>query len=73
MGYLLAFSACIGCGRSFGYNPMRVPSCSALTGTRQPICADCVARINPVRVANGLAPIVLHPDAYQACDENELD
>jgi hypothetical protein len=73
MGYLLAFSACIGCNRSFGYNPMRVPSCSVPTGKREPICADCVARINPVRVANGLAPIVLHPDAYQACDENELD
>jgi hypothetical protein len=72
MGYVTAMSACIGCKRIFSYNPLRVPSCSAATGTREPICADCVARANPMRIANGLEPIVPHPDAYEACDESEI-
>lgn len=73
MGYALAMSPCIGCGRLFSYNPMRVPSCSAVTGKREPICAECVARVNPMRIANGLDPIVPAPDAYEACEERELD
>ena len=52
---------------------MRVPSCSAVTGKREPICRQCVDRINPARINNGLQPIVPLPDAYEACDEWELD
>lgn len=73
MGYALAMSPCLGCGRVFSYNPMRVPSCSAVTGKREPICQACVDRINPERIKNGLEPIVPHRDAYEACDESELD
>jgi hypothetical protein len=72
MGYAFATSACIGCGRLFSYNPMRVPSVR-VRGSREPICMDCVERANPRRIANGLAPIVPLPDAYEACDERELD
>jgi hypothetical protein len=72
MGYDLAHSACIGCGRIFSYNPHRVPSCSAVTSKREPICRDCVERVNPLRIANGLEPIVPAPDAYDAIDEGEL-
>lgn len=72
MGYVTAMSPCLGCGRIFSYNPMRVPSCSAVTGKREPICADCVDRINPERIKNGLEPIVPHHDAYIACEESEL-
>lgn len=72
MGYVTAMSPCIGCRRVFSYNPMRVPSCSAVTGKREPICATCVDRVNPMRIANGLEPIVPHPDAYEACEEDEL-
>jgi hypothetical protein len=72
MGYVTAMSPCIGCKRIFTYNPMRVPSCSAITGKREPICADCVERINPMRKKNGLALIVPLPGAYDACDEGEL-
>jgi hypothetical protein len=57
----------------FAFNPNTVPSCSAVTGTREPICMDCVTRINPMRKANGLAPIIPAPDAYGSCDENELE
>jgi hypothetical protein len=73
MGYALAHGACFGCGRIFSYNPVRVPSItSPKTGSREPICQACVDRANPRRIANGLPPIVPHPEAYEPCDESEL-
>jgi len=72
MGYALAYSPCLGCGRVFAYNPVRVPSITH-NGTRQPICQACVDRANPNRIKNGLEPIVPAPDAYEACDESELE
>ena len=71
MGYVFATSPCIGCRRIFSYNPMRVPSIT-YHGTREPICQDCVNRVNPMRIANGLDPIVPLPGAYEVCDEWEL-
>lgn len=73
MGFALATSTCFGCGRLFSYNPMRVPSIRhPQTGKREPICLACIESVNPKRVANGLAPIVPHPEAYEPCDESEL-
>jgi hypothetical protein len=75
MGYALCHSACIGCGRIFSYNPIRVPSLPAhltKSGTKEPICQACVDRVNPQRIKLGLPPIVPAPDAYEACDEWEL-
>jgi hypothetical protein len=66
MAYALAFSPCIGCGRTFGYNPMRVPS------VREPLCQVCVNRANMVRRSQGLEPIEPHKDAYEPCPEDEL-
>lgn len=71
MGYALATSHCFGCNRLFTYNPMRVPSIN-IRGSREPVCLACVEAANPKRIANGLAPIVPAPDAYEACDESEL-
>jgi len=71
-GYVYATSECLGCKRVFSYNPLRVPSCSAVTGKREPICLDCVHRINPMRIKNGLAPIIPHRDAYEPAREDEL-
>jgi recombinational DNA repair protein (RecF pathway) len=71
MGYALAFSTCFGCGRPFGFNPHRVPSID-IDGRREPICAYCVGRVNPMRKANGLPEIVPHPDAYEPIEESEL-
>jgi len=71
MGYALATSACIGCKRLFSYNPVRVPSIR-INGSREPVCQRCIDVSNPKRIANGLDPIVPHPDAYIACDEGEL-
>lgn len=72
MGYVLATGHCIGCSRIFSFNPVKVPSSSAVTGKREPICERCVKRLNPIRIRNGLAPIVPAPDAYKATDESNL-
>ena len=70
-GYAIALAPCIGCGRVFGFNPHRVPSV-VINGEREPICRDCVQRVNPTRVANGLEPIRIFPDSYEPIEEAEL-
>lgn len=72
-GHAFAFSPCICCRRVFAYNPMRVPSSSALTGQREPICEGCLELINLRRKQLGLDPIVPLPGAYEPCPEEELD
>jgi hypothetical protein len=32
------------------------------------VCLNCVTTANPRRIANGLAPIVVHPNAYEPTD-----
>jgi hypothetical protein len=49
-----------------------VPSSSAVTGKREPICLACVEKLNPIRVKNGLAPIVPLPGAYEPGPEERL-
>jgi hypothetical protein len=71
MGYVTCMSACVGCLRPFHYNPHRVPSV-LVNGVREPICRNCVEAANPRRVANGLAPIVPLPGAYEPLAEGEL-
>lgn len=66
MGYMSAMGHCFGCGRLFSFNPDRVPSITPPGGSREPICRECVALANPKRIANGLAPIVVQPGAYEA-------
>ena len=70
-GWVTCVSACVGCGRTFAYHPHKVPSV-VVNGTREPVCEACVERANPTRVANGLAPIVPLPGAYDGCPEEEL-
>ena len=72
VGYVFACSPCIGCGRIFTYNPLRVPSSSAITGQREPVCATCMERINEYRTAHGLEPFAILPGAYDSCEESEL-
>jgi hypothetical protein len=72
MGYAFCTGPCIGCGILFTFNPVKVPSSSAITGQREPICRPCFDRINARRKQMGLAPFPLHPDAYEACEEGEL-
>ena len=65
MGYMTAMGGCYGCKQLFSFNPERVPSIT-VNGSKEPICAECVKRVNPLRAANGLPPIVPLPGAYQA-------
>lgn len=67
-GFMFVFGQCYTCRRELWFNPVWVPSIPATltsTGEKEPVCAGCIARANPERVKNGLAPIEIHPDAYQ--------
>lgn len=67
MSCYVCIASCIGFKTIFGFNPDLVPSIT-IDGVRQPICQDCVERVNPRRVANGLEPIVPLPGAYEPVD-----
>jgi hypothetical protein len=71
MGYAQAFSPCFQCGKTFAYNPHRVPSVK-VEGNREPLCRNCVEEANPLRIKNGLPPIMINPDAYEPIHESEL-
>jgi hypothetical protein len=66
---MFVLGPCFVCKQRFSFNADHVPSIPGEvsgTGTREPICRSCVERVNPMREANGLPPIVPHPDAYEA-------
>jgi len=64
MGFCFVLGPCVRCQQPFTFNPLRVPSVR-VDGQREPICAACVATVNPIRLARGLAPIVPLPGAYE--------
>ena len=63
-GYMFVMGPCFACHKLFTYNADHVPSIRH-QGERQAVCRECVALANPRRVANGLDPIVIHPEAYE--------
>lgn len=63
MGYMQVFGDCWCCKRPFFFNPNRVPSI-VVEGVREPVCQDCVERVNPQREAKGLPPLVPLAGAY---------
>lgn len=70
-GYIYAFGPCICCGQMFGFNPHRVPSSTAITGEREPVCRDCMTRINMQRRAAGQEPFVILSGAYEPQAEGD--
>ena len=72
MGYVIATGPCAVCGAVFGFNPKRVPSTSAITGKKEPICKKCIETINKKRVAIGNEPWPVYDDAYKSIREEEL-
>lgn len=64
MGYMFVIGNCIACGIMFSFNADHVPSVS-IDGIREPICKDCVARINVIREGENLQPVWVHPEAYE--------
>lgn len=63
-GYMWVYGACYRCHRMFTFNADRVPSLT-INGNREPFCQQCIDAVNPVRLANGLEPIVPLPGAYE--------
>lgn len=61
---MFVLGECFGCKTLFTFNADFVPSIP-IDGVREPVCAECVKRANPMRIANGLDPIYVHPDAYE--------
>jgi hypothetical protein len=72
MGWAMAFSPCCVCERCFGYNPRAVPSTSAVTGTKEPVCEPCMDRVNERRRSLGIEPVTIMRDAYAPVDEDDL-
>lgn len=71
-GYCIAVVPCINCGRSFGCNPVKVPSVR-INGIREPLCELCVDAYNERRLAAGLEAFPVPADAYQPAPVSVLD
>jgi hypothetical protein len=69
--FAFAMGKCLLCPRTFTFNPVRVPS-FRVNGVKEPICRECMVRVNEERVAAGVEPFDIAPDAYEAVDESEL-
>ena len=67
MAYMMVMGPCMCCKQFMSYNPNTVPSIP-IDGKRQAICRACIEEANPKRIANGLAPVVIAPDAYEAAE-----
>lgn len=67
----MLFAACWCCRQPFGSNPSLVPSIRVKDGVpdpegvREPLCRSCVEQLNKARVAKGLEPFKIHPEAYE--------
>lgn len=71
-GYVFVLGTCYGCGKTFTFNPNRVPSTRDEKGERQPLCRTCVEYVNRERVKAGMEPFTIPPDAYEPMREEEL-
>lgn len=69
--WAVCFGACVACRRVIGFNPHRVPSYDNGNG-KEPICRDCMERINSRRKAMGLPTHEIHPDAYEPLRAEDL-
>lgn len=72
MGFYIAMGDCFACRRTFSFNPDRVPSHRDARGERQPICSDCMGRINALRKQRGEPLFPILPGAYEPAEEGEL-
>lgn len=71
MGVYTFNGICFCCGKHFSFHPNKVPVV-IIDDVKQPVCEDCVKKVNPMRIAKGLPPITYESDAYKtALDEEE--
>jgi len=71
-GYVFVLGECYGCGRTFTFNPVRVPSVRDEKGVRQPLCRVCVEYVNRERKKAGMEPFTIRSDAYEPVREEEV-
>jgi hypothetical protein len=71
-GYVFVLGNCIVCKLPFSFNPVRVPSTTAITGEREPICSKCIVIVNEGRRARRLPEWPIPADAYEPVSESEL-
>ena len=65
MSFMFCHSVCCNCKTAISFNPERVPSVR-VHGEREPLCAGCFDEWNRIhRTSRGLAPLALHPDAFE--------
>lgn len=69
MGYAIMVGRCVACHTRIIFNPIRVPSLR-VNGVREPLCEACANKWNQLH-PDKAHPI--HPEAYEACDEAELE
>jgi len=72
MGYAIMFGMCFGCGRTFGFNPRRVPSVRDEQNVKQPLCSRCAQAMNKRKREAGLPEFQIPADAYEPVAEEEL-
>lgn len=70
-GYVVAYGTCAGCRKLISFNPLYVPSVR-VGGVAHPVCRTCIEVANPKRVAAGLEPFVIHPQAFEPLPEHDL-
>lgn len=69
MGYISCIGSCIACGKMMSFNPNKVPSYKG-----EPICKECVEKINSIRKERGITPLIpILEGAYDVADENDID
>lgn len=61
---MMVHGSCYSCHAPIAFNATWVPSIR-IDGKREPVCRGCIEAANPKRKANGLPPIVIHPEAYE--------
>ena len=76
MTFMYCSSQCLLCDQVFSYNPDQVPSIRAkrinnrwvadATGSREPICKSCIAKVNEDRAKIGNRPFDVLAEAYEA-------
>jgi hypothetical protein len=70
--WAIVVGKCVACPKVFGFNAHKVPSISIEGRPREPICKDCVAHANTLRVATNMPPITYDDDAYEPMNAAEL-
>ena len=72
MGYAFCMGTCLICGSAFTFNPVKVPSLK-VDGIKEPICRNCIEKANKLKAEKGIPLFEIPKDAYEACNEAELN